>query len=210
MGFPCERARHKIKLQRDKQGQQNNSGTAASTPTTPTNSGCIHPCTASLPSAQPSSDVNDNTANSKHLYDAFTSGQDLNYIGHVVLSRLSQFVNFSQCNTTAKVPPSPPSALTKQATQRAETTHLPPKLSAPHPPPPAASTTTNSHYVLRQSLCLYAASSVILALCYLTSPATATADTPHPMYVNISTLIVHNIFNPIMRESLSDLFGFDM
>lgn len=189
MGFPCERARHKIKLQRDKQGQQNNSGTVASTPTTPTNSSCIHQLTSSLPSAQPSSDVNDNTANSKHLYDAFTSGQDLNYIGHVVLSRLSQFVNFSQCNTTAKVPPSPPPPppprpLTKQATQRAETTHLPPTLPAPPPsPPPAASTTTNSHYVLRQSLCLYAASSVILALCYLTSPATAAADTPHPMYV---------------------------
>lgn len=178
MGFPCERARHKIKLQRDKQGQQNNSGTAASPPTTPTNSGCLHERTTSLPSAQPSSDVNETTANSKHLYDAFTSGQDLNYIGHVVLSRLSQFVNFSQCNTTAKVPPSPP--LTKHATQRPETTHLPPTLTAP---PPAASTTTNSHYVLRQSLCLYAASSVILALCYLTSPATAAADTPHPMYV---------------------------
>ncbi len=39
--------------------------------------------------------------------------------------------------------------------------------------------TNNSHYVVRQSLCLYAASSVILALCYLTTPVAS--DTPHPM-----------------------------
>lgn len=40
--------------------------------------------------------------------------------------------------------------------------------------------TNNSHYLVRQSLCLYAASSVILALCYLTTPVASDA-TPHPM-----------------------------
>ncbi|KAJ6644484.1 Glutamate-gated chloride channel, partial [Pseudolycoriella hygida] len=40
--------------------------------------------------------------------------------------------------------------------------------------------TNNSHYLVRQSLCLYAASSVILALCYLTTPVAS--DTPHPIF----------------------------
>ncbi|XP_052567092.1 glutamate-gated chloride channel isoform X4 [Culex pipiens pallens] len=39
-------------------------------------------------------------------------------------------------------------------------------------------TATSSHYLVRHSLCLYAASSVILALCYLTIPTVA-SDTPH-------------------------------
>lgn len=39
---------------------------------------------------------------------------------------------------------------------------------------------TSSHYLVRHSLCLYAASSVILALCYLTIPTVA-SDTPHTM-----------------------------
>lgn len=43
----------------------------------------------------------------------------------------------------------------------------------------STTTTNNSHYLVRQSLCLYAASSVILALCYLTTPVAS--DTPHPM-----------------------------
>ncbi|KAG4066898.1 hypothetical protein HA402_009000 [Bradysia odoriphaga] len=40
--------------------------------------------------------------------------------------------------------------------------------------------TTNRHHLVRQSLCLYAASSVILALCYLTTPVAS--DTPHPIF----------------------------
>ncbi|XP_055537186.1 glutamate-gated chloride channel isoform X21 [Wyeomyia smithii] len=39
---------------------------------------------------------------------------------------------------------------------------------------------SNSHYLVRHSLCLYAASSVILALCYLTIPTVA-SDAPHTM-----------------------------
>ncbi|XP_035913740.1 glutamate-gated chloride channel isoform X20 [Anopheles stephensi] len=42
---------------------------------------------------------------------------------------------------------------------------------------PAAST---SHHLVRHSLCLYAASSVLLALCYLTIPTVA-SDTAHPI-----------------------------
>ncbi|XP_055607863.1 uncharacterized protein LOC129755407 isoform X19 [Uranotaenia lowii] len=51
-------------------------------------------------------------------------------------------------------------------------------------PPPSArcTTTTSSHYLVRHSLCLYAASSVLLALCYLTIPTVA-SETPHPMRV---------------------------
>lgn len=41
-------------------------------------------------------------------------------------------------------------------------------------------TATSSNYLVRHSLCLYAASSVILALCYLTIPTVA-SDTPHTM-----------------------------
>lgn len=37
-----------------------------------------------------------------------------------------------------------------------------------------------SHYIVRQSICLYAASSVILALCYLTTPTSAEAAS-HPV-----------------------------
>ncbi|XP_021698499.1 gamma-aminobutyric acid receptor subunit alpha-4 isoform X5 [Aedes aegypti] len=44
----------------------------------------------------------------------------------------------------------------------------------------AAARPTSSHYLVRHSLCLYAASSVILALCYLTIPTVA-SDTPHTM-----------------------------
>ncbi|XP_062543545.1 gamma-aminobutyric acid receptor subunit theta isoform X2 [Armigeres subalbatus] len=40
---------------------------------------------------------------------------------------------------------------------------------------------TCSHYLVRHSLCLYAASSVILALCYLTIPTVA-SDTPHTIF----------------------------
>ncbi|XP_035913747.1 glutamate-gated chloride channel isoform X26 [Anopheles stephensi] len=43
---------------------------------------------------------------------------------------------------------------------------------------PAAST---SHHLVRHSLCLYAASSVLLALCYLTIPTVA-SDTAHPIF----------------------------
>lgn len=48
---------------------------------------------------------------------------------------------------------------------------------------PSATTSKirHSHYHIRHSLCLYAASSVILALCYLTSPIVASSDTSHPM-----------------------------
>ncbi|KAL7046813.1 hypothetical protein ACKWTF_002718 [Chironomus riparius] len=38
-----------------------------------------------------------------------------------------------------------------------------------------------SHYIVRQSICLYAASSVILALCYLTTPTSAEAAS-HPVF----------------------------
>ncbi|XP_055607847.1 uncharacterized protein LOC129755407 isoform X4 [Uranotaenia lowii] len=50
-------------------------------------------------------------------------------------------------------------------------------------PPPSArcTTTTSSHYLVRHSLCLYAASSVLLALCYLTIPTVA-SETPHPIF----------------------------
>lgn len=39
-----------------------------------------------------------------------------------------------------------------------------------------------SHYIVRQSICLYAASSVILALCYLTTPTSASTEAAsHPV-----------------------------
>ncbi|XP_053674547.1 gamma-aminobutyric acid receptor subunit alpha-4 [Anopheles nili] len=44
----------------------------------------------------------------------------------------------------------------------------------------AAAATTSSHHLVRHSLCLYAASSVLLALCYLTIPTVA-SDTAHPI-----------------------------
>ncbi|XP_049542098.1 glutamate-gated chloride channel isoform X7 [Anopheles darlingi] len=40
---------------------------------------------------------------------------------------------------------------------------------------------TSSHHLVRHSLCLYAASSVLLALCYLTIPTVA-SDTAHPIF----------------------------
>lgn len=52
-----------------------------------------------------------------------------------------------------------------------------------HPPSPSSNLSlTNSHYYIRQSICLYAASSVILALCYLVTPSTAATDSAsHPV-----------------------------
>lgn len=49
-------------------------------------------------------------------------------------------------------------------------------------PSPSSSNLSHSHYLVRQSICLYAASSVILALCYLATPSSATTETPsHPV-----------------------------
>ena len=44
----------------------------------------------------------------------------------------------------------------------------------------STTTTTSSQYIVRHSLFLYVASSVVLALCYLTVPIAA-SDTVHPM-----------------------------
>lgn len=53
---------------------------------------------------------------------------------------------------------------------------------ASHTPSPSSSNLSHSHYLVRQSICLYAASSVILALCYLATPSSATTETPsHPV-----------------------------
>uniref|UniRef100_A0A6E8VMV5 Ig-like domain-containing protein n=1 Tax=Anopheles coluzzii TaxID=1518534 RepID=A0A6E8VMV5_ANOCL len=46
---------------------------------------------------------------------------------------------------------------------------------------PTASRPASSHHLVRHSLCLYAASSVLLALCYLTIPTVA-SDTAHPIF----------------------------
>lgn len=50
-------------------------------------------------------------------------------------------------------------------------------------PPPSSSNLSHSPYLVRQSICLYAASSVILALCYLATPSSASADSSpsHPV-----------------------------
>lgn len=45
----------------------------------------------------------------------------------------------------------------------------------------SSSNVTCSHYIVRQSICLYAASSVILALCYLTTPVSASDAASHPV-----------------------------
>jgi hypothetical protein len=57
-----------------------------------------------------------------------------------------------------------------------------PNQSAAHPPSPSSSNLSHSHYLVRQSICLYAASSVILALCYLATPSSASTETSsHPV-----------------------------
>lgn len=58
--------------------------------------------------------------------------------------------------------------------------------------PPSSSFTnlSNSHCLIRQSICLYAASSVILALCYLTTPSSAAPENPsHPLWVSRNVFI---------------------
>lgn len=48
--------------------------------------------------------------------------------------------------------------------------------------PPSISNLSHSHYLVRQSICLYAASSVILALCYFATPSSAAPENPsHPL-----------------------------
>lgn len=57
------------------------------------------------------------------------------------------------------------------------TTKDPPSISNP--------SISHSHYLVRQSICLYAASSVILALCYLATPSSAAPENPsHPLWVS--------------------------
>lgn len=55
--------------------------------------------------------------------------------------------------------------------------------NAPHTPSQSSSNLSHSHYLVRQSICLYAASSVILALCYFATPSSATAESSasHPV-----------------------------
>ena len=55
--------------------------------------------------------------------------------------------------------------------------------NSPHASSPTSSNLSHSHYLVRQSICLYAASSVILALCYLATPSSATAESSasHPV-----------------------------
>lgn len=48
----------------------------------------------------------------------------------------------------------------------------------------SSSNLTHGHHIVRQSICLYAASSVILALCYLATPSSATTEAPsHSVWV---------------------------
>ena len=57
-----------------------------------------------------------------------------------------------------------------------------PKTSPNTPSPSSSNYLSHSHYLVRQSICLYAASSVILALCYLATPSSATTENPsHPV-----------------------------
>ena len=48
-------------------------------------------------------------------------------------------------------------------------------------PSSSSSNLSHSHYLVRQSICLYAASSVILALCYLATPSSAAETASHPV-----------------------------
>uniref|UniRef100_A0A182MC49 Glutamate-gated chloride channel n=1 Tax=Anopheles culicifacies TaxID=139723 RepID=A0A182MC49_9DIPT len=64
--------------------------------------------------------------------------------------------------------------------QRAETTQFHAR-SPQRDVAVAASKPATSHHLVRHSLCLYAASSVLLALCYLTIPTVA-SDTAHPIF----------------------------
>lgn len=123
MGFPCERARHKNKnlyKQREQKITANSN------------------CQQNIGLTTSAIKLN----GVQHIFDTFQSTQDFHTIGNVVISRLSQLINYKRSSKSA-----------------------------------AAST---SNYLVRQSLCLYAASSVILVLCYLTTPASA-VDVPHPM-----------------------------
>lgn len=67
-----------------------------------------------------------------------------------------------------------------QRTQNIRTTTT--RAQSTHTTATSSSNLSHSHYLVRQSICLYAASSVILALCYLTTPASASTDAaPHPV-----------------------------
>ncbi|KAG5677228.1 hypothetical protein PVAND_007004 [Polypedilum vanderplanki] len=64
-------------------------------------------------------------------------------------------------------------ATTRSSTQKTATTNT----------STSSSNLSHSHYLVRQSICLYAASSVILALCYFTTPTSASTDAAsHPVF----------------------------
>lgn len=156
MGFPCERARHKIKQQRKKlqkvphilyhTKEADNSGCPIKTTTivqSQKNDSCKQ-------QQQPHPKKSDQRPN----YHLLTITNYLNTFGNVVLARVSQLISCKLINNYYN-----------NNSNNKKTT---------------STTITNSHYFVRQSLCLYAASSVLLLLCYLTTPA-AGSDTPHPM-----------------------------
>ncbi|XP_062708725.1 gamma-aminobutyric acid receptor subunit alpha-4 isoform X9 [Aedes albopictus] len=82
----------------------------------------------------------------------------------------------------------PSSSSSLRLPSRDPSSHQTPTISSSSTTTTATTTTTtavarptSSHYLVRHSLCLYAASSVILALCYLTIPTVA-SDTPHTIF----------------------------
>ncbi|XP_055627477.1 gamma-aminobutyric acid receptor subunit theta isoform X5 [Toxorhynchites rutilus septentrionalis] len=89
-------------------------------------------------------------------------------------------------------PPSLDASTLPSSSHRISNRQLPHPAAASHPHQSTSNSTSSvttttttikpasSHYLVRHSLCLYAASSVILALCYLTIPTVA-SETPHTM-----------------------------
>ncbi|XP_053686663.1 uncharacterized protein LOC128736209 [Sabethes cyaneus] len=85
-------------------------------------------------------------------------------VAHLTATSISSLTSATKTGTTATTETIEETTTTATTTATTTTTTRP----------------SNSHYLVRHSLCLYAASSVILALCYLTIPTVA-SDAPHTM-----------------------------
>lgn len=151
MGFPCERVRHKIKH------RENNNCTQWS-------DDIDDRLQAKANTDQSNDKTNERLYTYRH-HDHSTASDTVNQcrypqkpIGHGIVKRITQLISFNPGHQG-----STPTASAATTTTTASTT-----------------VTSHSQHLVRQSLCLYAASSFILALCYFTTSAAA-AEAVHPM-----------------------------
>lgn len=178
MGLPCERARHKpAAKQREKRFLENQPAPGNlicknKTATTVTTQSTIIIDAAAANYDNNNDDEGDSNRNYQQFYESPPKYKN-------ALKRTPQ--NLTSCRTTTDNSCcSRHVAILSRLTQLICNFPLSYKSGSTASAAAGSTTTTYSHNLVRHSLCLYAASSVLLALCYLTTPAAS--ETNHTIF----------------------------